>query len=483
MKIGKNGKFYVDSYLRHKAVSGSSILNSVHWPDGRNVRFLVDAGAAQGKDNNGFYNSFFPFNAGKINFIILTHGHHDHQGLLPVVVRQGFSGPIFTHHATAKLMEVSLYDSCKIAEPFTKEPLCSQNEVEKTLDLVVGCATKRILKPDKNIRIVFYSNGHLVGAVITLVVITCPGEEDITLLYTGDYKDSNIFFNVEMPPKQARELNISAMFCESTYGDVDSTNPMFEKCLERNTVQALKDGKTVVYPAFAQGRYQEILFDIKMWKKKGIIPESTPIYADGGSSQEFTRIYMYNDIGIKKLMKDFVPRGTNFVPRTSERLTYRKDIIDNLQPKIIISPGGMGSYGPIQKYIDSFLSRDDVLIHLLGYCSPDSKGYQLLNTPIGEKVSYNGREQVKRCDVLKTAEMSGHAPRNKLLNLIKCFPNTRSIIINHGDEETKVKFREYLLENLSIPEDQIEIAMPEVAFRIQSDGISDLLPTNFESIL
>lgn len=483
MEIGKSKNFYVDVYARHKGVTGSCFLNSVHWPDGRNVRFLVDAGAAQGKDNSGFYNCFFPFNAGKISFAILTHGHHDHQGLLPAVVRQGFQGPIFTHYATANLMNVSLYDSCKIADAFTNEPLCTINEVEKTLDLVVGCCPKKILKPDKNIRIVFYLNGHLVGAVLTLIVIICPGEEDINLIYTGDYKDNNVFFNVEMPPKQTRELNISAFFCESTYGNVDSTNPMFEKCLEKNTVQALKEGKTVVYPAFAQGRYQEILYNIKMWKKKGSIPEHTPIYADGGTSQEFTMRYIYNELGIKKLMKNFVPKDINFVPRSRDRLMYRKKIMDSAGPKIIIAPGGMGSYGPIQTYIDYYLSKSDALIHMLGYCSPESKGYELLNTPAGEKVSYNGREHIIACDVKKTAEMSGHAQRNKLLNLIKWFPNVKSIVINHGDEETKLKYRDYLLDNLIIPEEEIVIAAPETAYRIQSDGITDILKTNYESIL
>lgn len=483
MEIGKSKNFYVDVYARHKGVTGSCFLNSVHWPDGRNVRFLVDAGATQGRDNNGFFNCFFPFNAGKISFIILTHGHHDHQGLLPVVVRQGFMGPIFTHYATSNLMNVSLYDSCKIDDAFTNEPLCTINEVEKTLDLVVGCSLKKILKPDKNIRIVFYPNGHLVGSVLTLIVITCPGEEDINLIYTGDYKDNNIFFNVEMPPKQAREMNISAMFCESTYGDVDSTNPMFEKCLEKNTAQALKEGKTVIYPAFAQGRYQEVLYDIKMWKKKGVIPEKTLVYADGGTSQEFTMRYMYNELGIKKLMKDFVPKGTKFVPRSRDRQVYRREIMENKNPKIIIAPGGMGSYGPIQNYISYYLSRNDALIHWLGYCSPESKGYQLMNALLGEAVQYGGRNHIIACDIKKTAEMSGHAPRNKLLNLIKWFPNTKSIVINHGEEETKLKFREYLLENLSIPEEKMVIAAPEAAYRIQSDGITDVLKTNFESIL
>ena len=487
MLVGKTKNFYVNTYSRHSGVTGSSYLNSVHWPDGRNVRFLLDAGAAQGKDNNGFFNCFFPYNTGKISFIIVTHGHFDHQGLLPVVVRQGFTGPIFTHFATANLMNVSLYDSCHIADPFSGQNLCDENEVEKTLDLLVGCCTKRVLKPDKNIRIIFYSNGHLVGAVLTLVVITCPGEDDITLLFTGDYKDSNIFFNVETPPISVRNLPISAIFCESTYGDVDSTNPIFKKCVQRNSVEALKNGKTIIYPAFSQGRAQEILYYIKMWKSKGIIPDYTPVYLDGRTAQEFTMKYMYNDLGIKKMMKNFTPKGLKFVPRTRDRMLYRQNLMESPTPKIIVSSGGMASYGAVTNYIKHYMSRNDALIHLLGYCSPDSQGYKLLTTPEGESLTFCGETSKKMCSVLKTAEMSAHAPRNKLLALLNSFPYTKSIVINHGEAETKKNFREYLLENLNLAselsEEQVVISGPEVAFRIESTGIVDKFATNFESIL
>lgn len=117
-------------------------------------------------------------------------------------------------------MHLLLFDSCKIEEPYSGQPICTRNEVERTLDMLVGCSYKKVIKPDKNIRVIFYSNGHLVGAVLTLIVISSPGAEDINLLYTGDYKDSNMFFDVELPPKQIRNLNISAFFTEATYGNV-----------------------------------------------------------------------------------------------------------------------------------------------------------------------------------------------------------------------------------------------------------------------
>lgn len=483
MKISKSKNFYVDVYSRHAGVTGSTFLNSIHWPDGRNARFLVDAGAAQGNDNNGYYNYYYPYNAGKLDFIILTHGHHDHQGLLPVVVRQGFHGPIFTHYATSNLMHISLYDSCSIVDEKMGYPICDRNEVERTLDMVIGVPTKRILKPCKGVKVVFYTNGHLVGAVVTLIIISCPGEEDITLIYTGDYKDSNIFFNVETAPKEVRNLNISAIFCESTYGDVDSTNPIFEKCLKENSKQAIARGQTIIFPAFSQGRCQEILYHIKMWKNMGIIPANLPVYLDGRTAQQFTTQYLYTDLGIKKLMRNFVPNNLKFVLRTKDRMAYRDNIMKDDSPKIIVSSGGMCSHGPVVNYINYYLNKPDALIHLLGYCAPDSMGHKLLTAERGETVKYNGKEQKKLCYVARTSEMSSHAPRNKLLQFINQFPYTQSIIINHGETETKKKFREYLLDHLPLSEEMIAISGPGVAFRIESSGITDIIETNYESIL
>ncbi len=348
---------------------------------------------------------------------------------------------------------------------------------------VVGCTYKKRIKPHKNITITFFSNGHLVGAVLTLIVITCPGEEPITIIHTGDYKDENIFFNVEMPPKQVRNLNISNIVCESTYGDVDSNHPMFHKCLATNTAEALKNGMTVLYPTFSQGRHQEALFNIKMWKNKGIIPEDTLVVVDGKSSQEYNARYRYTDLGIKKIMKDFMPKGVKSIPRSKDRAIYRRKILKDPRPKIILAPGGMGSYGPVTSYISELIPRNDVLIHSLGYCSPDSTMYKLLNAKYGETIHYNGRKLTMRCLVRKTAEMSSHSPRNKLLRLINYFPNTCSVSINHGERKTQLSFREYLLDHLDLPEDQIMIANTEIGVRIESNGITDCFQTQFESIL
>lgn len=483
MIVKDKSDFYVNRYMRHDRVTGSFIFYSAHFPDGENVRFFGEAGMKQGEDNIGFYNGFVPFNTEKISFGFITHNHMDHIGLLPVLAHQGLSCPVFTSYSTDMLMKVALNDTVTITDKDLGRPIASEEDMEKALDLIIGTTYKKQIKPHKNIRITFYSNGHLVGATVVLIVITYPGREPITILHTGDYKDSNVFFNVEMPPKAVRELNISNIVCESTYGNVDSTDPMFKKCLKDNTVEALNNGMTVLYPTFAQGRHQEALFKIKMWKDKGIIPEDTTVVVDGKSSQEYNIMYMYGNLGIKKIMKNFMPKGCLFIPRTKNKNMFRKQILEESGPKIILAPGGMASYGPITSYIKYCISRNDVLIHSLGYCSPESTMHKLLNTADGETLTYQGEDIVKKCVVKQTAEMSSHAPRNVLLRFLEYFPNTASVSINHGEPDVQSSFREYLLEHLGLPEDQITVANPQLGVRIESSGITDVFETRFESVL
>ena len=112
----KNSVFYVHRYCRQREVSGSCFFYSVHWPDGENVRFFVDAGAFSGEKNNSYLNGYFPFKAEKLSFGIITHLHFDHVGVLPVIVRQGFNGRIYSSYSTLKLLDVVLADTTTIVD-------------------------------------------------------------------------------------------------------------------------------------------------------------------------------------------------------------------------------------------------------------------------------------------------------------------------------------------------------------------------------
>ena len=477
----KNSVFYVHRYCRQREVSGSCFFYSVHWPDGENVRFFVDAGAFSGEKNNSYLNGYFPFKAEKLSFGIITHLHFDHVGVLPVIVRQGFNGRIYSSYSTLKLLDVVLADTTTIVDKKLGTTIATIEEKEKTLDHTVGCAYNKIIKPHKNIKIIFLNNGHLVGAAIVLIIISCPGEQDITILHTGDYKDKNIFFDVEQPPENITKMNISSFVMESSYGNVDSTDSKFDECLEENISWAINKGFTVVCPTFALGRHQEGLYKIKNIKDKSKIPEDIPVIVDGKSSQIFNARFKYSDLDIKPEMKNFMPKNTYAIPRSANRNIVRKEIIKNTEPKIILSPGGMGDYGAAKVYLENLIQRRDVMVHGLGYASPISVLYKLLNTQLYDKVNCYGNVYTLNCIVKSTSELTSHAPRDILLRFMKTFPNIKSVSINHGELGTQKSCRKYVLNNTELGEENVDICSPEVGVIIKPEGIVGTFKTQLIS--
>lgn len=471
--------FYVNAYTRSRDVTGSSKLFSVHFPNKTNYQFLVDCGMFQGKKENLRQNERIPFDAEKINAVFITHNHSDHTGLLPLLVLQGFNGTVYTSYGTSKIIDIGLYDSCKINSNELSKSLYTLDDVEKTLKKICGYVLKREMHPYKNITARFFSNGHLVGATVLYITISYPGYDDINLLFNGDYNNQNAFFKVERLPKYVRESNIAALFTESTYGDIDSTDKSFEPCLEHNIVQAAKEGKTIIFPAFSQGRYQEILLFLKTLQKQHKISMNMKIWADGLSDQEYTKRYLNEKLGIKKLHQNFLPYGFKFVPR-NERRKYREEILGDPSPKFILAPGGMGHYGPIQKYISHYLSDENALIHYLGYCAEESKAYQLLNANYGNEVVYSGMLYTKKCTIMRTGESSGHAKRDILLAFANDLTNVKFIGITHGEQDTRKKFASYLHKNLENSATQIGVMHPDYGYRITSEGVTETFLTNFQ---
>lgn len=479
MMTQQNNDFYADVFSRSSSVTGSCTLISIHFPNKKNYRILVDCGVFQGGDTReSILNEVIPFDTKKIDSVFITHNHIDHIGLLPLLVKQGYENPIFTTVGTFRLIDIALYDSCRIKDTSIGETLYTQEDVEKTLDLLVGCSYKNILKPHKHVHVILYPNGHLIGAAIILVKISYPGRDDINLLFTGDYNNKNKFFNVPPLPQKVKSTPITTLFTESTYGDMDSTDPLLKPCLVDNIAEAVWSGKTVIFPAFSQGRYQEILLILKLMQEEDLLPEEICIYGDGYTGQEYTNRYLYNDLGIKKLYQNFLPRNLIMIDR-KDRKIMREKIINDPKPKIIISPGGMGSYGSIQKYISSYLSREDALIHYLGYCSPESHASKLIEAEHGEEVLYSGMMYTKKCDIKWTGELSAHAKRDELLAFTKSFSNLKSVLITHGEPEVKKKYAGYLRENLS-DETKIGILNSDYAYRITENGIDKTFPTHFQ---
>lgn len=477
--MGNTNRFYVDVMALHKEVTGSCILNIIKFPNGTTKKVLVDCGCFQEMQYSEL-NKNLPFDASTIDYVIVTHNHVDHTGRLPFLVKNGFRGNIHMSYTTSKLISNALEDSYKVLKNKAKlanEPqLYSDSDVDETLKLVKGYPFEESIWLDDNIKLTFFMNGHLPGAIIVLMQINyCDSSdkyyEKINLLFTGDYNNKNVFFDVPSIPKWVHQLPIT-IIQESTYGDMDSTE--IEYVFEKNVLNALKDNKEILIPVFSLGRSQEIMYILKTWQDQGKLDKSIPIYLDGKLAMRYTSLYLQDGLDNKEECKDFVPEKFEYVTDNE----MRKTIMNNNEPKIILTTSGMGSYGPAQTYLPVYLKKNNALIHFTGYCAEGTLGRRLYDCIIGGKVDVSGLQVKKLADVQFTSELSAHAKADELINFLKPFEDIKFLLVNHGTSTKKVTYANRVIDEID-PKD-VGILGRDYFFRIDGYGLVKTLTTKFE---
>lgn len=395
--MSSKSPFHVDLMAVHSEVTGSCNLAIVKYPDGETTRFIVDCGLFQEKEYS-MYNRDFPFDAKNIEFALVTHNHVDHIGRLPLLMKKGFEGKIYTTKATQVLSRYALADSYKVLKDVAKrnhEPqLYSETDVDKTKEHIVGVDFEEIQYINPRTKVTFLKNGHLLGAALILVQLSYPGEEDINLLFTGDYNNKNMFFDVPKLPEWVTKLPLT-IIQESTYGDMNSNE--ITKVFEKNVLGKIADDGSVLCMVFSLGRAQEILYVLKRMQDDGRLSKEIPIYFDGKLAHQYTNLYLNVEIGIRDDMKEFLPENLIFVDKNS-----RPAVIEDEKQKIVLTTSGMGTYGPAQVYIPVCIQRPNWLLHFTGFTTEGTLGSNLKETQIGEKVMIGALVCTKRAEVAYT---------------------------------------------------------------------------------
>lgn len=440
--MGKKCRFYVDIMAMHEEVTGSCNLAIVKFPNGETLRFVTDCGLFQERKYDELNNAL-PFDPEKVDFCLITHTHVDHIGRLPYMVKKGFYRPIYVTETTNKLLPLALNDSFKVLSSVSKR---------------------------KNVKITFLNNGHLVGAALILVQISYPEYEDINLLFTGDYNNKNMFFDVNPIPKWILELPLTVIQ-ESTYGDMDSTE--IKEIFKENIKKCIESDGTVLTLVFSLGRAQEILYELKCMQENCELDSNIPIYFDGKLAIRYTNLYIKDGLGIKPEMKDFLPQNLTFVDNES-----RSDVLKSTSKKIIVTTSGMGSYGPAQVYIPEYISRSNTLIHFTGYTAEGTMGGKLKNAETGSMVEVGGLIAKKRANVEYTTEYSAHAKADEMIEFLKQFKNLKLVLVNHGESQTKNIFAERIVEEVDAK--RVGLLGREYFFRIDSYGLVKTLSTKFQ---
>lgn len=474
-------RFYANIESFNKEVSGSRNLITIKFPDGNTKEILVDCGLNQ-EEQYQECNYTLPFDVENIDYVIVTHNHADHVGMLPLLVRNGYRGEIITTLDTAILMPVTLKDSCRIqnskslAKPKSKEKkqktkmkvdfkfkakgkskdiikskfkikakakishstkvVYDETDVENTLALVKGYEFGRTIRLSNNIKLTLFENAHLPGAAIILLQISFSNHgdtvhyEDINLLFTGDYNIQNAFLDYKPLPKWVYQLPIH-IIQESTYGTVYSSE--IEYVFENNILKAISEGREILILALALNRYQEILLCLRNWQDEGKLSKDIPIYCDGAMGIHFTKIFHSGKLHLKEESEDFLPHNLHFINNRIQRYEMLKDN----GCKIIVTTSGMGDHGPSQMYIPIFLKKRNALIHFTSYLAEGTLGRTLLDTSEDEEIVIMGAKIKKQAEVKFTLEFSSHAKKDELLQFLKDFENIKTVLINHGSFEAK----------------------------------------------
>ncbi len=412
-------------------------------------RILVDCGMEQGV--NVYENEQLPVGENQIDFILLTHAHIDHSGLIPLATKNGFSGTIFATEATCELCDIMLRDSAHIQE-FEAEwrnrkgkrqgketfiPLYDTKDAMAALALFTPVAYAKKLKIADGIEIRFVDVGHLLGSASIEIWVT-ENENTTKLVFSGDI--GNI--NQPLLKDPSYITNADYVIMESTYGDRShGEKPDYVAELSQIMQTTFDRGGNVVIPSFAVGRTQELLYFIRKIKADNLIKnhDNFEVYVDSPLANEATNIFKENmstcfDDEAMELVKSGInPIG--FVGlKTSITSDDSRAINDNPRPKVIISASGMCEAGRIKHHLKHNLWREECTVLFVGYQAYGTLGRTILEG--ASKVKLFGEDVEVRADIRKLAGVSGHADNNGLIEWVKAFDNTtKKIFIIHGEDE------------------------------------------------
>lgn len=426
------------------------VTGSCHFMEAGEKKFCVDIGMEQGQDM--FENQEIPVNASEIDFILLTHAHIDHTGLLPMLYARGFRGPVYATKATAELSQIMLRDSAHIQQFEAEwrnrkaqrsggqlyEPLYTMEDALGAVRLLVPCDYDKIISICDEVSIRFTDVGHLLGSS-SIEVFAKEGGEERTVVFSGDLGNSNK--PILRDPVYTKKADYVVM--ESTYGDRlhGEEKPDYVGELASIIQDTFQRGGNVVIPCFAVGRTQEILYFLRQIKeeKRVTAVSDFEVYVDSPLAVEATNIFGKNvHECFDEEAKAFVQKGINPIGFPGLKLSITSDdskaINFDHNPKVILSASGMCEAGRIRHHLKHNLWRPESTIVFVGYQTRGTLGRSLLEG--ATEVKLFGETIEVKAKITKIAGISGHADKNGLLKWINSFTEKppKRVFVVHGED-------------------------------------------------
>ena len=425
--------------------------------------FLVDFGMEQGVDV--YENAQVPTSPSSIDFVLLTHAHIDHSGLLPLLCAGGFRGDIHCTDATANLCAIMLRDSAHIQEFESEwrsrkakrkgqdqvEPLYTIGDAEDAIRCLVPHSYGEIIEISEGIKIRYADAGHLLGSSSIELWITEAGETR-KIIFSGDI--GNKSQPLIRDPQYLDEADYVVM--ESTYGTRLHERPAnYAEALAKVLQRTFDRGGNVVIPSFAVGRTQEMLYFLRQIKEHGLVTghDGFPVYVDSPLAIEATNIFIRNkDSCYDEEALSYVQRGINPIMFEDLRLAVTSDesraINFDRVPKVIISASGMCEAGRIKHHLKHNLWRPECTVVFVGYQAAQTLGRSLCEGV--KRVRLFGEDIGVCAEITILPGVSGHADRAGLDEWISHISCGRKVFVNHGDSAVAEQYTAHLREDMGL---------------------------------
>ena len=431
----------------HFLGASGTVTGSKFYLHTEELKILVDCGLFQGVKELREQNwEPLPIDASQIDYVLLTHGHLDHCGYLPILVRQGFRGKILGTGPTLEIARIILEDSAKIQEEeaskankekYSKHnpalPLYTKQDAAFALKFFQQVEEGGAVSLSDNCAATFLYNGHIIGS--TYVDIDFYGKR---FVFSGDVGRQND--ELLNPPKQPKWADY--LFVESTYGDREHPEENVAEILTELVHETLYNKGTLIIPSFAVERLQSLMHQLWKLYKKNMIP-NIPVFVDSPMGNNVLEVFKSFPNWHKLSPAEYRNMNTHINVVSSYAETW--ETIDDPRPKIVIAGSGMVTGGRVLTYIKQLADKEWTSILLVGYQAEETRGRKLLEGATELKIY--GKYIPIKAKVHHLESLSAHADQSELLEWMGSIKNIpEKVFLVHGEKLGMDAYKEKIQE-------------------------------------
>ncbi|MFA6082260.1 MAG: MBL fold metallo-hydrolase [Patescibacteria group bacterium] len=435
--------------------AAGEVTGSSYFIEDGDTRFLIDCGMFQGSDEAIEKNKArWPFEPSSLDFVLLTHAHFDHCGRLPKLYHDGFRGHIYTTAQTAELADLILADAADLmfheAKTHHDIPLYTLNEVKALNSMYRPVPYKTSTRISDKVSVIFHDAGHILGSAIIEVIIN--GKH---IIFSGDLGNDPV--PLMNPPAQPESADVVVV--ESTYGDRLHEHSDRVAELKKAVLDVVANKGTLLIPAFALERTQELLYHFNDLRETGAIPD-IPIFVDSPLAIETTAVFRRYESLFDSDSQKHIQHGDDFFsfPHLKYCTTVEESKSINFvaAPKIIIAGSGMMNGGRISHHLIHYGGIKSTIICIVGFMVQHSLGRRILD---GERqIHVMHQDMTLEAEVRQISAFSAHADQAQLLEWISGYKKIGQLYVTHGEETS----REVLVGKIKQAHPDLRVEMPEL---------------------